>query len=218
MSLEDVATVRHAIGGTVNDVVLAVVAQGFRELLSARGVPREGRDVMALVPMSTRTPSERGLFDNRVAVAHALLPVGIADPVGTLTAIRTHLADLKVSHQTDASTLLLHTGDVVPHALASVVARAVVRAQQDPETIATNVPGPRRPLYLCGRRMLEAYPFAPIAGRIRIAVAVWSYCGTLYVGVTGDRETSSDLDELVAGIDEGFRRLLVAAVEAPGVR
>ena len=73
MSLEDVATIRHAIGGTVNDVVLAVVAQGFRELLPVRGEPLEGRDVMALIPISIRTTSERGLFDNRVAVAHALL-------------------------------------------------------------------------------------------------------------------------------------------------
>ncbi len=217
MSLEDVATIRHAVGGTVNDVVLAVVAQGFRELLSARGEQLEGRDVMALVPISMRTTSERGLFDNRVAVAHALLPVGIADAAETLVAIRTHLADLKVSHQTDASTLLLHTGDVVPHALASVVARAVVRAQQNLETVATNVPGPRLPMYLCGRRMLEGYPFAPLAGHIRVAVAIWSYCGTLFIGVTGDRETTSDLDAFVAGIDEGFRRLLVAAVEAPRV-
>jgi WS/DGAT/MGAT family acyltransferase len=217
MSLDDVATIRHAIGGTVNDVVLAAVAQGFRELLSARGAPCEGRDVMALVPMSMRTASERGLLDNRVAVAHALLPVGIADPAGTLAAVCAHLAELKVSHQTDASTLLLHTGDVVPHALASAVARGVVRAQQNLETIATNVPGPRQPMYLCGRRMLEGYPFAPLAGRIRIAVAIWSYCGTLFIGVTGDRETTGDLDMFVAGIDAGFRRLVVASVEASGV-
>ena len=213
MSLEDVATIRHALGGTVNDVVLAATAQGLRELLRTRGVMLEGRDVMALVPVSIRAPSERGLFDNRVAVTHALLPVGIDDPAATLAAIRAHLDDLKVSHQTDASTVLLHTGDLTPHAVASVVARAVVRAQQNLETIVTNVPGPRRPMYLCGRRMLEAYPFAPIAGRIRVVVAIWSYCGTLFFGVTGDREGASDLDALVAGIDLGFRRLLVAAVD-----
>ena len=142
MSLEHVATIRHALGGTVNDVVLAVVSQGFRELLLVRGEPLEGRDVMALIPVSVRTASERGCYDNRVAVAHALLPVGIDDPSDALAAIRTHLADLKVSHQTDASTLLLHSGDFVPHVLVSVVACAVVRVQQNLETIATNVPGP----------------------------------------------------------------------------
>ncbi len=214
MSLEHVATIRHALGGTVNDVVLAVVSQGFRELLLVRGEPLEGRDVMALIPVSVRTASERGCYDNRVAVAHALLPVGIDDPSDALAAIRTHLADLKVSHQTDASTLLLHSGDFVPHALASVVACAVVRVQQNLETIATNVPGPHRPMYVCGRRMLEGYPFAPLAGQIRVAVAIWSYCGMLFLGVTGDREAASDLDVLVSGIDRGLERLLVAAVEA----
>ena len=169
---------------------------------------------MALIPVSVRTASERGSYDNRVAVAHALLPVGIDDPSDALAAIRTHLADLKVSHQTDASTLLLHSGDFVPHALASVVARAVVRVQQNLETIATNVPGPHRPMYVCGRRMLEGYPFAPLAGQIRVAVAIWSYCGMLFLGVTGDREAASDLDALVSGIDRGLERLLVAAVEA----
>lgn len=211
VSLEDAATIRHAFGGTVNDVVLTAIARGFRALLRARGEPVEDRTVMALVPVSTRTADERGRPDNRVAVAHALLPVGIDGAVPTYDALRQHLDELKRSHQTDASTLLLHTGNVAPQAISHLVARAVVRAQQNLETITTNVPGPQRPLYLCGRRMLEAYPFAPIAGRIRIGIAIWSYCGTLYLGVTGDRDGASDLDDLVHGINQGFEELLAAA-------
>ncbi|MBK9179439.1 MAG: wax ester/triacylglycerol synthase family O-acyltransferase [Acidimicrobiales bacterium] len=214
VSLADAAAIRHAFGGTVNDVVLAAIAQGFRELLRARGETLGGRTVMALVPVSMRAPDEHGRLDNRVAVTHALLPVGIDDPLATYTAVRRHLDALKVSHETDASTVLLHTGDFTPHAIAAVVARAVVRAQQNLETIATNVPGPQLPLYLCGRRMLEAYPFAPIAGRIRIAIAIWSYCGTLHLGVTGDRDGASDLDPLVLGLDRGLASLLDAAAGA----
>jgi diacylglycerol O-acyltransferase len=104
--------------------------------------------------------------------------------------------------------VLLHTGDFTPHPIAAVVARAVVQVQQNIETIATNVPGPQAPMYLCGRRMLEAYPFAPIAGRIQIAIAIWSYCGVLYIGITGDRQGASDLDILVRGIEHGFAVLL----------
>ncbi len=207
-SLGDVATIRHAFGGTVNDVVLAAIAQGFRELLGARDQPLEDRTVMALVPVSTRTPAERGRLDNRVAVIHALLPVGIDDPVVTYRAICRHLDEVKASHQTEASRVLLHTGDFTPHPIAAVVARAVVRFQQNIETIATNVPGPRAPMYLCGRRMLAAYPFAPIAGRIQIAIAIWSYSGVLYIGITGDRQGIRDLDTLVRGIDRGFDVLL----------
>jgi diacylglycerol O-acyltransferase len=210
-SLSDVATIRHAFGGTVNDVVLAAVARGFRELLDARHQPLEGRTVMALVPVSTRTADQRGRLDNRVAVTHALLPVDIDDPVETYRAIRRHLDEVKTSHQTDASSVLLHTGDYTPHPIAAAVARAVVRVQQNIETIATNVPGPQTPMFLCGRRMIEMYPFAPIAGRIQIAIAIWSYCGVLFLGVTGDRDSTTDLDTLVRGIDSGFEALLVEA-------
>jgi len=210
-SLDDVATIRHTFGGTVNDVVLAAIARGFRELLDARRQLLEGRTVMALVPVSTRTADQRGRLDNRVAVTHALLPVGIDDPVETYRAIRRHLDEVKASHQTDASSVLLHTGDYAPHPIAAAVARAVVRVQQNIETIATNVPGPRTPMYLCGRRMIEMYPFAPIAGQIQIAIAIWSYCGVLFLGITGDRDSTTDLDTLVRGIDLGFDALLTEA-------
>jgi diacylglycerol O-acyltransferase len=211
VSLGDVATIRHTFGGTVNDVVLAAVARGFRELLAARQQPLDDRTVMALVPVSTRTADQRGRLDNRVAVTHALLPVGIDDPVETYRAIRRHLDEVKASHQTDASTVLLHTGDYTPHPIAAAVARAVVRIQQNIETIATNVPGPRTPMYLCGRRMIEMYPFAPIAGQIRIAIAIWSYSGVLFLGITGDRDSTTDLDTLVLGIDHGLDALLAEA-------
>ena len=171
ISLGDAATVRRACGGTVNDVVLTAIALGFRELFRAPGETVDGRTVMALVPVSVRTEGERGRFDNRVAVTHANLPVGIDDPVTALRVVREHLDQVKASHQIDASALLLHSGDFTPHVVAARVARRVVRAQQNLETIATNVPGPQQPLYLCNRRMLEARPFAPIAGHIRISIA-----------------------------------------------
>ena len=81
------------------------------------------------------------------------------------------------------------------------------------QTIATNVPGPQTPLYVCGRRMLEAYPYVPIAGHIRVGVAIWSYCGELYFGVTGDWAGAPDLDRLTLGIDLGFEDLLKEAAE-----
>jgi diacylglycerol O-acyltransferase len=211
ISLHDVATVRRAFGGTVNDVVLTAIACGFRDLLQSRGEMCDRRTVMALVPVSMRAAKEHGYLDNRVAVTHALLPVGIEDPVATLAAVREHLDSVKGSHETDASTVLLHSGDFVPYPVASVVARSVVRMQRNLETIATNVPGPQHPMYLCGRQMLEAYPFAPIAGHIRIGIAIWSYCGYLYFGVTGDRDGMTDLDRLVLGISHGFEGLLGAA-------
>ena len=209
--LDHVASVRRGLGGTVNDVVLTAVTRGLRELIHERKATVRTPDVMALVPVSMRGADDHGRLDNRVAVTHALLPVAIDDAADTHRAVRAEMVIVKASHETDASTVLLHSGDLVPHAVAAVIARAVVRAQQNIETIVTNVPGPRQPLYLCGRRMLMAYPFAPIAGRIQIAVAIWSYCGTLYIGVTGDRDGAGDIDVLIRGIDRGFADLGHAA-------
>ncbi|MBK5287305.1 MAG: wax ester/triacylglycerol synthase family O-acyltransferase [Acidimicrobiia bacterium] len=215
-TLDDVRTIRAAFGGTVNDVVLAVVTRGFRSLLESRGVELAGQAVSSLVPVSLRSEDARGVFDNRVAALHARLPVDIEDPVETLTAVRAHVDELKRSHEVDASSTVLAAGDVVPPAAAAAIARMLVHSQEWFQTVTTNVPGPQFALYLGGRRMLAAYPFVPIAGHIRITIAIYSYCGTLYFGITGDRDHTADLGVLVDGIGTAFRELVERARVRPG--
>ncbi len=146
--LADVSHIGHTHGTTVNDVMLTALAVGFHDLLVARGEPVAGRDVMALVPVSTRAPDGRGIADNRVAVTHALLPLDIDDPVRSLAAVRTHMALVKSSHQTDASTALLHSGDVAPSAIAALVARGGARAAEPrddrDERTRSSTPAPSR--------------------------------------------------------------------------
>lgn len=214
VSLDDIKTVRSAFGGTVNDVVLAAVTRGFRELLLTRGEAVDGCAITTLIPVSMRSSDARGSLDNRVSAVYARLPIGIEDPVEALGAIREHLDGLKVSHEIEASAAVLSVEDLVPPLIAAVFARAIVHAQEVVQTVATNVPGPQFPLYLCGGRMLEAYPYVPIAGHIRVGVAIWSYSGDLYFGVTGDREGAPDVDRLVLGIDLGFEDLLKEAASA----
>jgi len=214
--LDDVATVRAAFGGTLNDVVVAAVTAGFRELLLGRGEPVEDRTVTAMIPVSLRTPAERGQTGNRVANVHALLPVGNRDPRSTLQAVHEHLEELKRSHEVEATGLLLRIGDVAPRFLADRVARTVLHRQRNVETVITDVPGPRTPLHLAGRRMAAGYPVAPVAGQVRTAVAIWSYCGQLAIGVTADRDSVPDVDRLGRGIARGFAELLEAARSASG--
>ena len=207
----DITAIRAALGGTVNDVVLAAVSSGFRDLLAERGETVEGRTITAMVPVSLRVPTERRKTGNRVANVHALLPMGHTDPRSVLRAVHQHLEDLKDSHEIEATGLLLRIGDYVPRVLADRVARTVLRRQRNVETVITNVPGPRSPLYLAGHRMIEGYPVAPIGGRVRISVAIWSYCDHLYIGITGDRDTAPDIERLGHGITLGFAGLLEAA-------
>jgi diacylglycerol O-acyltransferase / wax synthase len=79
--------------------------------------------------------------------------------------------------------------------------------------VTTNVPGPQQPLYALGRRMLEAFPYVPLAGRVRIGVAIISYAGGLNIGVTGDFDSSPDIDVLATGIEDTMSQLLKAARE-----
>jgi hypothetical protein len=82
-------------------------------------------------------------------------------------------------------------------------------------TVTTNVPGPQYPLYLCGRRMLEAFPFVPLGGHARIGVAIFSYDGGLNFGVTGDRDTAPDIEVLCAGIERSMAELMPAGAPRP---
>jgi diacylglycerol O-acyltransferase len=207
----DVSAIRAGLGGTVNDVVVAAVSCGFRDLLVERGESVADRTITAMVPVSLRAPTERGEVGNRVANVHALLPIGHTASRSMLRAVHQHLEDLKSSHEIEATGLLLRIGDYVPRVLADRVAVAVLHRQRNVETVITNVPGPRSPLYLDGHRMIEGYPVAPIGGRVRISIAIWSYCDHLYIGITGDRDTAPDIERLGQGITDGFANLLAAA-------
>jgi len=214
--LGEVKEVRSALGGTVNDVVLAIVTNGFRELLAARGEDtRPGRTVRTMVPVSVRAPDERGVYNNRVSAVFARLPVGIDDPAERLAVIRVQMDEIKASGQAVAGDVLAQLSGFAPPLLLALGSRVMTRsARLNMDTATTNVPGPQRPVRALGRRLLESYPYVPIVGTIRIVVAIFSYDGTLYFGVTGDRDHASDIDMLTAGIESGLAELRTQAAAA----
>jgi WS/DGAT/MGAT family acyltransferase len=211
-SLAEVREVRHALGGTVNDVVLAAVTRGFRELLVNRGEPVDGRVVRTLVPVSVRPEGERGVLSNRVSGVFADLPVGIEEPARCLADITRQMDALKEGRVAEAGSALVWLADWAPAASLLLAARiGVATPQRLVQTVTTNVPGPREAIYLAGRRMLDYYPYVPIGGSIRIGVAIISYAGELNLGLTGDYDSVPDLDVLREGIRRGMDELLAAA-------
>ncbi len=210
MPLADVKRIGAALGGTVNDVVLTGVTRGLRALLASRGEDLDGRSVTTLIPVSLRTPDARGTFDNRVGALIARLPVNIDDASDTLKAVREQMAELKQSHELEASQAVVGADSLAPPSLGAIAARTIVHGQEFVETVATNVPGPQFPLFVCGRRMERAYPYVPIAGHIRVAVAIFSYCGHVGFGITGDWDAAADIDVLAQGITDGLADLLAA--------
>jgi len=211
-SLDDVKAVRKVFGGTVNDVILTTITRGFRDLLLSRGEPVGGTVVRSLVPVSVRRPDERGTHNNRVSAMFADLPVGIDDPVERLRAIEAQMRHLKDSKMAVAGETLVSLSGFAPPLLLALGARVAARAsQRNINTVTTNVPGPQFPLYAAGRRMTDAFPYVPIGNGIRIGVAIFSYCGALNVGVTGDYESAGDIDVLCAGVEDGLAELVKAA-------
>ena len=211
-ALADVRKIRSAHGGTVNDVVLATITRGFRSLLISRGMPVDGLVVRSLVPVSVRRDDERGLTNNRVSAMFAELPVGLRDPVERLRAISRQMDALKAHHQARAGETLTALSGLAPPVTAALAARLFAGLRQSSvQTVTTNVPGPRQTLYAAGRRMLSGYLYVPLAGSVRIGVAIFSYAGQLTLAVTGDYDHAPDTGVLCRGIEEGLAELLAAS-------
>jgi diacylglycerol O-acyltransferase len=217
VSLAEVKRMRAALGGTVNDIVLTVITHGFRALLDERGeaMPPD-RVVRTMVPVSVRRPGERGIYNNRVSAVFARLPVGLEDPEARLADIRAQMDGIKASKQAVAGDVLAQLSGFAPPLLLALGSRVMTRsARLNMDTATTNVPGPQTPVHALGRRLLESYPFVPIVGTIRIVVAIFSYDGQLYFGVTGDRDHAPDIDVLTAGIETGAAELAARANPLP---
>jgi diacylglycerol O-acyltransferase / wax synthase len=210
--LTEVKAVRKGLGGTVNDVVLTVVSGGLRDLLETRGERVADRMIRALVPVSVRKAGEKGVYNNRVSAMFAELPIGIVDPVARLDAVRAQMDGLKQSKQAVAGDVLTSLSGFAPPMLLALGGRIAARSPSlGVQTGVTNVPGPQFPLQTLDRKLVASYPFVPVIGQVRISIAIFSYDGTLYFGVTGDYESSSDIDVLTAGVTRAMAELLELA-------
>ena len=220
VSVADVKEVRHRFGGSFNDVVLALIAGGFRDLLLKRGESTDN-PIRSLVPVSVRPRDHRGMavgdgtMANKVSGMFAELPVHLADPVGRLRALTDQMAGLKDSKQALAGEALISLTGFAPPMLLSLAGRLGTKIPQHSiNTVTTNVPGPQIPLYAAGRRMLEAYPYVPLGLRLRIGVAIFSYDGRVTFGITGDYDGAADIDVLAQGIEHAMADYLVLDPDA----
>jgi len=218
-NLREVKAIRSAFGGTVNDVVLAAVSSGFRDLIDGRGQLSDGQVVRSLVPVSVRAPSERGTLNNRVSALLVNLPVGEPNPLLRLEALRAQMDDLKSSRQAIGAQALTELAGFAAPTLLAMGSRLAFRFPQAlMQTVTTNVPGPRFPLYMLGKKLVEIYPYVPIAANLRISIGIFSYLDQLNFGINADFDSEPDIAVLSKGIRAGFDELLaLAAPEPPAV-
>jgi diacylglycerol O-acyltransferase / wax synthase len=214
-AFEELKGVRTALGGTVNDVVLSAITRGFRDLLERRGSLSTGMVVRTMVPVSVRQASERNTLDNRVSAVFVDLPVGEGDPVARLTSVRRQMDDHKRLLQAVDARSIIAMGDFVAPTLLALGVRAAVAASGVwYQAVTTNVPGPRVPLYVLGRRMCSAHAYVPIAGGARVSIGIFSYLDTMTFGINADFDAYPDVDVLAGGIRRGVDELVAAARKA----
>ena len=205
--------VKDALGGTVNDVVLAVVAGALREWLRGRGIRTEGLELRAQVPVSIRASDEHGQLGNRLAVMRAPLPVYIADPVRRLEAVSQAMKGLKQSKQALGAEVISRFNDFAPPTLLAQAARINFSTRLFNLTV-TNVPGPQVPLYVLGRELEDIFPIGFLPPNQALFVAIMSYNGGINFGLLADYDSMDDVDVIASGIETAIAELVDAAAAA----
>jgi WS/DGAT/MGAT family acyltransferase len=208
--VRDYKQVKDALGGTLNDVVLATVAGALRQFFLERGITVAELEVRAMVPVSVRARGAGGALGNQITQMVAELPVGLGDPIERLKAVREIMGDLKESKQALGGRVLTAVAEwTVPNVLVQAI-RMTVRARPY-NLVVTNVPGPQIPLYFLGCPMRASYPMAPLTPGQALNVALFSYDGGLFWGLNADYDAIPDLARLVELVRESFVELQEAA-------
>jgi WS/DGAT/MGAT family acyltransferase len=196
--LDEIKAIKNALGGTVNDVVLAAVSGGLGELLRARGERPPDGGLRAMVPVNVRKPDDP-MLGNQISSLFVHLPVDEPEPFAMYVRVKEDEASRKESGQAIGSSTLLELAALAPPVLHAVVARSLFATRLFNVTV-TNVPGPQAPMHAFGARLVDAIPIVPLAAEHRIAVAVLSLDGQVVFCLNCDRDTVPDAELAAEGI------------------
>ncbi len=213
--LQEFKAVKNALGGTVNDVVLAVVAGALGRYLRGHGESTDDLVLRAMVPVSVRADVERGALGNKVAAMWSPLPVGTEDPVQRLLAISREMEGIKESGQAVGAQVLTELTGFAPPTIIAQAARLQAR-QRLFNLVVTNVPGPQFSLYVLGRRLQSLFPMVPLAENQALGIAIMSYDGQLDFGLNADYDGLPDVEGLADDLRASIAEMVQAAGASPG--
>ena len=206
LPLEAVRRVRSVHGGTVNDVVLCALAGGLHRYLEAIGIRTNALELLGLVPVSLRRQDEIATPCNRISAILAPLAVHLDDELARLRATVAITEQLKASSAWTGIEALLDLAERLPAGMLEALVGGI-GSLRIAHVVATNVPGPREQRFLCSRPVEEIYPVVPIADGLGLGLAVFSYHGSLHVGLNADPALVPDLEKLGHCIEGAFEEL-----------
>lgn len=205
--LQEVHTIGHALGCTINDVLMSTVAGAFGRYLRSQGFDPGGLRLRASVPINLRGANEALALGNRFGLVFVDLMPGIANPVERLYAMHSAMEMIKRSLQPSMSLVALAVMGLLPAALQTP---AIDLFSRKASAVVSNVPGPRAPLYLCGQRIQEMYFWVPQSGSIGLGISLLSYAGRLHFGVIADRALVESPGKVIEAFAQEFENLLIA--------
>jgi WS/DGAT/MGAT family acyltransferase len=212
LPLPEVKAIGKALDASVNDVLLSCVAGALREYLVEKGDPVEGVSIRALVPVNLRPLEKAYRLGNQFGLVFLDLPIGIANPVERLYAVRANMRALKGSYQPVLTLGLLAAVGVGPKLLQDQLLQALSR---NGSAVMTNVPGPQAPLYLAGVRIERFLFWVPQSGDIGMGVSILSYNGAVQFGLITDRGLVPDPERVIRHFAPEFEKLMLTALLSP---
>ncbi len=212
MSFGEIRAVRSVLGGTMNDVVLSTLAGGLGAYMRGHGLPTQGVELRAMIPVNVRSESDKQALGNQVSMMIAPLAVGITDAAARHTHTSARMTSLKEANQAGGFALLTRMTDSVPPGMQAFSALWTPQTQPLFNIVCTNVPGPQVPLFVRGRQLEALWPLLPLSMGLGAGCALTSYNGVLYWGLTADPDLIDDVDRMAECLGEAFEELKAEAL------
>lgn len=212
LPLDDVKVIAQAFGGSINDILLTCVAGAIGDYLRDHGEDPTGKEIRAMVPVNLRPMDQAWKLGNRFGLVPLVLPVGIANPVERLAAVRVRMNDLKGGYQPVMAFALLAVAGLLIKPMQAALLNLFAKKAT---AVMTNVPGPREPLTFCGRTVRQVMFWVPQSGDIGVGVSILSYGGGVQFGLITDDTLCPDPEAIIERFQPEFEQLLYLALMLP---
>lgn len=212
LALDEVKAVGKALGASINDVLLACAAGAIGKYLADKGEDPAGKEIRAMVPVNLRPLEQAWQLGNRFGLVPLVLPIGIANPVERLFAVRARMSELKGSFQPVMAFGLLSVAGLlikpVQHAMLNIFAKKAT-------AVMTNVPGPDKALQFCGSTVEKVMFWVPQSGDIGMGLSILTYAGRVQFGLITATGLCPDPEAIIANFAPEFEKLLMLALMMP---
>jgi diacylglycerol O-acyltransferase / wax synthase len=210
-SFAEARAIRANLGGSVNDVVLTILSETVARYVKFHKEKTDGQIVRFMVPVSLRQEEKRGALGNMISILPVEIPLDVDNLPKRIKIVNQKTAVMKAAKLAEGLGIFGALYGMLPAQMQSIIGSVAELPFPPFNMVATNVPGPQIPLYMCGKKMLAHYPYVPIGYRLGLGCAIFSYNQTLYFGLSSDAKAMKDVEKFKELLDETFADLKRAA-------